>query len=70
MMMSPILNAFENDHPNIDLQKIYMEIDPKKATAYKIKGVPQFVLLRNNEEIKRHAGPMTKQELEKFINIG
>jgi len=33
-----------------------------------IRGLPQFVLMKNGEEIKRHAGAMTIFELTEFCD--
>jgi thioredoxin 1 len=35
---------------------------------YQIRGLPQFILVKNGKEIKRFAGPMTKSDLIKFCN--
>ena len=42
----------------------------KLLKKFKIRGLPQFVLMKNGEEIKRHAGPMTMFELTEFCSNG
>ena len=48
--------------------EINVENDPENLTGhYKVKGIPHTVILINNQEIKKHSGGMTEEQLSQFI---
>lgn len=46
--------------------KINIDANGDLTKKYSIRGVPQFLLLKNGNEIKRHVEPITGKELKKF----
>jgi thioredoxin-like negative regulator of GroEL len=44
------------------------DLNRKLLKKFKIRGLPQFILMKNGEEIKRHAGAMTIFELTEFCD--
>lgn len=68
MLMSDILEKFAQSEDSVTIGKINIDTNAILAKQYNVRGVPQFLLLKNGSEIKRHVGPMTGQELEKFCS--
>lgn len=66
--MSDILEKFVLSEGSVTIGKINIDTNAMLTKKYNVRGVPQFLLLKNGNEIKRHVGPMTGEELEKFCN--
>lgn len=63
--MTPILEELKS---KIDIQDIDVEeVDPIVLTNYKVKNIPVLILLRDNKEVWRHVGSISKSDLEKEI---
>jgi thiol-disulfide isomerase/thioredoxin len=66
LLMSDILEKFALSKDSVVIGKINIDTNSGLTKKYNIRGVPQFLLIKNGIEIKRHVGPMTGKELEKF----
>lgn len=63
--MAPILEELKS---KIDIQDIDVdEADPVVLTNYKIRNIPVLVLLKDDKEVWRHVGSISKSDLEKEI---
>jgi len=69
MMMNSTIEKFADESKNIQITKVNADINKKLINRFRIKGLPQFILMKNGEEIKRHAGAMTIFDLNKFCNV-
>lgn len=67
--MENTLEEFAKEYREVKIAKINVDADPDLAKEFIIRGVPQFVLMVDGEETKRHAGPMTGQELHQFSSV-
>ena len=63
--MMPILEELKNkiEIEDIDVDKV----DPIVLTNYKIRNIPVLVLLKDDKEVWRHVGNISKSDLEKEI---
>ncbi|MFL1896152.1 thioredoxin family protein [Aquimarina sp. 2-A2] len=66
LMMNSTLEKFANESKNIQIAKVNADLNRKLINRFQIKGLPQFILLKNGKEIKRYAGAMTVFDLNKF----
>lgn len=66
IMMTAIIEKFAADSNNIKVAKVNADLNKKLIEKYQIRGLPQFILIENGEEIKRFAGAMTMNDLNKF----
>lgn len=63
--MVPILEELQD---KIDINEIDVdEVDPIVLTNYKIRNIPVLILLKDNKEVWRHVGSISKSNLEKEI---
>lgn len=63
--MIPILEELNS---KINIQEIDVdEVDPIVLTNYKIRNIPVLILLKDNKEVWRHVGSISKTDLEKEI---
>lgn len=68
LMMGFVIKKFASESKNIRVAKVNADFNKKIIEKYQIRGLPQFVLIENGEEIKRFAGPMTMTDLNKFCD--
>ncbi len=68
VLMGNTLKEVAKDHKETLVGKINVDTNSRITKEFNIKGVPQFVLIRSGQEVRRHAGPLTKLELEQFIS--
>ena len=69
VMMNPTLEAFAASSKDITVTKVNADTNQAIVSRFKIRGIPQLVLMKNGQEIKRHAGPMTRLELARFCGM-
>lgn len=63
--MVPILEELQD---KIDINEVDIdEVDPIVLTNYKIRNIPVLILLKDNKEVWRHVGSISKSDLEKEI---
>ena len=70
LMMNSAIEKFATESKDIRIAKVNADLNRKLLKKFKIRGLPQFVLIKNGEEIKRHAGAMTILELTEFCDKG
>lgn len=68
VMMNAIIEKFAAESSHIKIAKVNADFNKKILEEYQIKGLPQFLLIKNGKEIKRFAGAMTYSDLSKFCN--
>jgi thioredoxin 1 len=68
IMMSSILEKFASESKSIKVTKVNAAINKNIIEKYQIRGLPQFILVKNGKEIKRFAGAMTHSDLIKFCD--
>jgi len=66
--MAPVIDGIEEKYKD---KAVVMRIDVDKSKevgkAYKIQGVPVFILFKNGKEIWKHNGMISEEELKKQI---
>jgi len=68
VMMNPVLKDFTLNSKDVKIVKVNADSNKEIIDEYAIRGLPQFVLVKEGVEIKRHAGPMTLSDLNKFCS--
>ena len=68
VMMNSTIEKFASESKNIRVAKVNADLNKKIIEKYQIRGLPQFVLIENGKEIKRFAGAMTKNDLNRFCD--
>lgn len=68
LMMNPIVEQLKNTNPDIDIEKVDIDVDPTRTQQYNIRGVPTFIIEKNGVEIWRQSGTMPLVKLQEQIN--
>ena len=70
LMMNSTIEKFATESNDIKITKVNADLNRKLINKFNIRGLPQFILMKNGVEVKRHAGAMTIFELTKFCDEG
>ena len=65
VLMNPVVDKFAAS-TDVTVAKVNADTNKKIVDRFKVRGLPQWVLVKNGQEIKRHAGLMTLVELKRF----
>ena len=68
LFMNSTIEKFAAESKAVKVAKVNADLNKKLLNRFQIKGLPQFILMKNGEEIKRYAGPMTVFDLNKFCD--
>lgn len=67
-MLRPILEEVSNENPNIKIVSINVDEEKSLTKEYHVFSIPCLIFVKDGKEMKRHAGLVTKEELENLIN--
>jgi thioredoxin 1 len=62
-MMSPVLEEFANEHPEIKVCKLNTDEQIELSLQYKVASIPMFVAVKNGETVGKTIGVSPKEEL-------
>ena len=68
IMMNSTIEKFAAGSKNVKVAKVNADLNRKLVNRFQIKGLPQFILMKNGKEIKRYAGSMTIFDLKNFCD--
>ena len=61
--MKPLIQVMKRENPNIKFLTINADANTDLVENYNIKGIPSFIIFKNNIEVFRHIGIISKTEL-------
>lgn len=68
-IMAPIFEEIKKDYAGkVEFKKIDVDADSLSATKYGIRGIPTFVLLKDDKEVSRKVGAMPKEALKSWLD--
>lgn len=65
--MEPVVQRFIETNPDIKYTKIDVDEQIELSSHYKIKGVPTFIALVDNEVFSRKSGVLTGQQINELF---
>jgi len=65
--MKPVIDEYVLANPDVEYRVVDIDYDFDSLTTYDVLGVPTFILLNDNEELRRHTGAMPKQQFLEFM---
>jgi thioredoxin 1 len=67
--ISPLLSKAEAEYDGkIKFAKINIGMNPELIEKYEVEAAPTLILFNNGEEINRHRGLATAQQIEELLN--
>ena len=68
-MVGPLVEELSKEYTDIKFVKVNVDNTPDIAQRYGIMSIPTLFLYHNGEVIKKNAGYVPKQLLEKWISV-
>ncbi len=66
--MKPVTEEIQKEREKVKVLFIDADVNKKLMIQHQIKGVPGFIIFKNNREVFRHLGMISKKELLKQLN--
>ena len=71
LLMNGVLSEFaESEASRVIVAKVDATLQPRLTKKHKVGGLPTILLFQGGEEIGRHVGPMSLDQLRKFVQDG
>lgn len=64
--IKPMIEDYQRDNIDPKIFKIDAELEPELVDKFSIRGIPTFVLMNGDKELKRHVGTITREQLNDF----
>ncbi len=65
-MLSPVLEEFAKEHPEIKVGKVNVDEENALASAFGIMSIPTLILFEDGKPTSTTMGYMPKEQIEKF----
>ena len=66
-MLSPVIDAFADEHPEYKICKINVDEEPQLAQKYGVMSIPTLVVVRDGEVASRAVGYRRKEQLLELL---
>lgn len=69
-IMEPVLEEIEKElKGKVEIEKINVDEDPKKASEYGVMSIPTYVIMKGGKEVARKIGVTPKADLVKLLTL-
>ena len=66
-MLSPVVDALSNEHPEVRFAKVNVDEEPELAQQYGVTGIPALLVFRDGKVSKSSVGVRPKEKLEELL---
>lgn len=66
-MLSPVLEEFAANHPDISVAKVNVDENMALAAAFHVESIPMVLVVRDGQIVNKSIGFVSLPELEKLI---
>ncbi|AIL46598.1 hypothetical protein BD94_2823 [Elizabethkingia anophelis NUHP1] len=64
----PVVNTLKNKLENwLNVHQVDVDEEQNMAIQYRVRAVPTFVVLKNNQEVWRNSGVLSENQLEEQL---
>ena len=63
-MMSPVVDEFAEEHPEIAVGKVNVDDQPQLAGAFGIESIPTLIAIKDGKAVGKIVGARPKEDLE------
>lgn len=67
-MLSPVVDEFAEENPDIKVGKVNVDDENELARKFRVMTIPTLLLFKDGKEIKRSIGVISKEEMEELVN--
>ena len=66
-MLSPIVDEFAEENPDIKVRKVNVDDENELARQFRIMTIPTLLVFKDGKVINRSAGVVSKEEIEDMV---
>lgn len=66
-MLSPIVEEFAEQHPEVKVCKVNVDEEPQLAAKYQVMSIPMLAVFEDGEIVNKSVGAVPKSQLERLI---
>jgi thioredoxin 1 len=66
-MLSPVVEALAEEHPEITFAKVNVDEAPELAQSFQVSAIPTLVLIKDGKVADVSVGVKSKEQLETFL---
>jgi thioredoxin 1 len=66
-MLSPIVDQFDEEHPDIKVCKINIDDENELASRYGVMSIPTLLVFKSGEVVNKSVGLVSKDDILKLI---
>ena len=67
-MLSPTVDAFAEENPNISVCKVNVDDEPELAMSFGVESIPTLVVVKGGKVTKTSVGVISKQEILSLLD--
>ena len=67
-MLSPIVEEFAAEHPEIKVYKVNVDEENKLAIKFRVMSIPTLIVFKDGKVVKQSVGMISKAELTELFN--
>lgn len=66
-MLSPVVDEFAEENPDIKVGKVNIDEESDLAREFRIRTIPTLVVIKNGKEDARISGVISKEEIAELV---
>ena len=66
-MLSPVLEQFAAENPDVEVAKVNVDENPELAMVYRISAIPSLMVFRDGKVVNQSVGFQNRESLEALV---
>ena len=66
-MLSPVVDAFADENPDISVCKVNVDEQPELAMAFGIESIPTLVVMKDGKAVNKSLGVIPKEKIAELV---
>ena len=66
-MLSPVVDAFADENPDISVCKVNVDEQPELAMAFGIESIPTLIVMKGGKAVNKSLGVISKEKIAELV---
>ncbi|MBQ8338683.1 MAG: thioredoxin [Oscillospiraceae bacterium] len=66
-MLSPVVDSFADENPDISVCKVNVDEEPELAMAFGIESIPTLVVMKDGKAVNKSLGVIPKEKIAELV---
>lgn len=66
-MLSPVVDEFAEEHPEVKVGKVNVDDENELARQFRVMTIPTLLVFKDGKEVKRSIGVLSKEEIRDLL---